>query len=133
SFIQRKESGQNVAAGDAISDKINSTKGNGRTLDTDTKDFMESRFGADFSGIKIHTGNEAAQMSRDIQAKAFTTGHDIYFNEGQYQPHSSEGKNLLAHELTHTLQQSGIIQRQISPVDVSPQMVGQLMTVMNNF
>src|SRR6185295_13584033 len=129
SFIQRKESGQNVAAGDAISDKINSTKGSGSTLDRDTKGFMESRFGSDFSAIKIHTGNEAAEMSRHIQAKAFTAGNDIYFNEGQYQPGSNSGKHLLAHELTHTLQQSGTIQRRISPADVGPQMVGQLMTV----
>ena len=106
SFIQRKESVGTATATDALSNQINSTKGNGTMMDADTKGFMESRFGADFSGIKIHTGDEAVQMSRDIEAKAFTTANDIYFNEGQYQPGSSEGKHLLAHELTHTIQQN---------------------------
>jgi pyrrolidone-carboxylate peptidase len=113
SFIQRKESARNVATTDAISNQVNSTRGNGSMMDAETKGFMESRFGADFSAVKIHTGNEAAQMSRDIQAKAFTTGNDIYFNEGQYQPGSSGGKHLLAHELTHTIQQTGGIAQKI--------------------
>lgn len=114
SFIQRKGSVGNVAATSAITNQINSTKGNGNIMDAGTKGFMEDRFGTDFGAVRIHTGNEAIQMSRDIYAKAFTTGNDIYFNEGQYQPGSSEGKHLLAHELTHTIQQASItgIQRE---------------------
>jgi hypothetical protein len=68
---------------------------------------MSSRFGTDFGEVKIHTDGQAAQLSRDLNARAFTAGKDIYFNEGQYQPGSSSGNHLLAHELTHTLQQGG--------------------------
>src|SRR4030095_10063138 len=56
--------------------------------------------------VNIHSGSEAIQMNRELNAKAFTVGSDIYFSEGQYNPASDEGKHLLAHELTHTLQQS---------------------------
>ena len=67
---------------------------------------MESRFGTDFSNVKIHTGNEAVQMSRELNAQAFMVGNDVYFNEGKYRPNSDSGKHLLAHELTHAVQQS---------------------------
>jgi hypothetical protein len=108
SFIQKKEmSGNNTVASDSVSAKIGSTRGSGNTLDTTTKSFMESRFGADFSGVRIHTGDYAAQLSSDLQAQAFTVGNDIYFNSGKYTPESSSGRYLLAHELTHTLQQGG--------------------------
>jgi len=69
---------------------------------------MESRFGTDFSGVKIHAGNEAVQMSRELNAQAFTVGSDIYFNSGKFAPESESGRHLLSHELTHTIQQSGI-------------------------
>lgn len=74
---------------------------------------MESRFGTDFSDVKIHTGSEAVQMSSELNAQAFAVGNDIYFNEGKYNPNSDSGKHLLAHELTHTVQQSGGIGRKI--------------------
>jgi hypothetical protein len=70
-----------------------------------TKAEMESGFGADFSDVNIHTGSDAAQMSKQMGAHAFTKGSDIYFNEGKYQPATTQGKLLLAHELTHTIQQ----------------------------
>jgi hypothetical protein len=75
-------------------------------MNKSTKSFMESRFGADFSNVKIHSGNYAAQLSKELNAQSFTVGNNIYFNEGKYQPESSEGKHLLANELAHTLQQS---------------------------
>jgi len=122
SFIQRKESGGGITASDNVSSQINSGKGNGNRMDASTRSFMEGRFGADFSSVKIHTGNESIQMSRELNAKAFTVGNDIYFNDGEYQPQSNNGKHLLAHELTHTIQQSGSskgIQRTVSPSRVS--------------
>lgn len=67
---------------------------------------MENAFSADFSKVKIHTGSQSAEMNKGIYAKAFTYGNDIYFNEGAYAVHSGPGKNLLAHELTHVLQQN---------------------------
>ncbi|NHN27101.1 DUF4157 domain-containing protein [Flavobacterium jejuense] len=88
-----------------IESQINSSRGSGSSMDYGTKHFMESRFGTDFSNVKIHTGSQAVQMSRELNAQAFTVGNDIYFNEGKYSPNSDSGKHLLAHELTHTVQQ----------------------------
>ena len=66
------------------------------------------------SGVRIHTENEVAvQMSKELGAQAFTHGNDIYFNKGKYNPSSKEGKQLLAHELTHTIQQKGMVQKKV--------------------
>ncbi|MDC8005369.1 DUF4157 domain-containing protein [Aureisphaera galaxeae] len=94
-------------ASDAISQQIQNSKGSGSMMDRGTRSFMESRFGSDFSGVRIHTGSEAIQMSKSLHAQAFTVGNDIYFNQGKYNPSSASGKHLLAHELTHTIQQKG--------------------------
>ena len=82
-----------------------SSKGSGSALPGDTREFMESRFNADFSGVRIHTGSTAQAMSSNIHAQAFAHGNDIYFNEGKFSPQSESGQTLLAHELTHTIQQ----------------------------
>jgi len=112
SFLQRKEV---TAAGGTASDKVTrevqSSKGSGNRMDADTKSFMERGLGGDFSSVNIHTDSKAADMNSELQARAFTVGNDIYFNEGQYRPESSEGKRLLAHELTHTMQQGNVIRR----------------------
>ncbi len=85
---------------------LQSTKGGGSSLDPQTGSFMESRFGADFSGVRVHTGSSAIQLSTSIGAQAFTHGNDVYFNAGKYRPDTDTGRHLLAHELTHTIQQS---------------------------
>ncbi len=87
--------------------ELNSVKGNGFKLPKDTRSLMESGFGADFRGVKIHTDDSAVKMSRELNSQAFTCGKDIYFNKGKYNPNSSNGKLLLAHELTHVIQQGG--------------------------
>ena len=79
--------------------------GGGAALREPTRRSMEERFGADFSGVRVHTDHAAAAMSESFQARAFTQGRNIYFNHGQYAPHSSEGSRLLAHELAHVVQQ----------------------------
>ena len=84
-----------------------STVGDGSPLAADTRAFMEPRFGADFSGVRLHKGSEVAQLNRAVSAKAFTHGKDIYLGEGMNNLESSAGKQLLAHELTHVLQQDG--------------------------
>ena len=66
---------------------------------------MEGSFETDFSGVRVHTDQEAAQMNQDLSAQAFTHGSDVYFNEGKFNPESGGGKHLLAHELTHVVQQ----------------------------
>jgi hypothetical protein len=106
-LIQRSSSESGGVAPDHVENQINSSRGGGSVMDHGTKTFMESRFETDFSNVKIHTGSEAVQMSRELNAQAFAVGNDIYFNEGKYNPNSDSGKHLLAHELTHTVQQSG--------------------------
>lgn len=80
--------------------------GGGRSLDTVTRGFFEPRFGHDFSHVRIHADAQAASMARGLGAKAFTLGRDIVFSEGEYVPGSYSGRRLLAHELTHTIQQN---------------------------
>jgi len=89
---------------------LNSSKVSGTPLPDDAKSEMESGFGADFSDVRIHTGQESVQMNKSLGAQAFTHGNDIYFNEGKYNTHSNQGKHLLAHELTHTIQQGASVQ-----------------------
>ncbi len=98
----------------SIESKLKTTKGNGQTLGGKAKQDMESGFGADFSNVKIHTDAKAAEMSEQIGAQAFTHGNDVYFNQGKYDPESTEGKALLAHELTHTIQQEGANEKEAS-------------------
>lgn len=92
---------------EGVESDLNSSKGNGNSMDKNTKQEMESGFGADFSNVNIHTDSKAVQMSEELGAQAFTNGNDVYFNKGKYNPNSKEGKHLLAHELTHTIQQTG--------------------------
>jgi hypothetical protein len=109
-FIQTKGDGGGVAS-DAVSGRIKSSMGGGSAMASDTRSFMESRFGTDFSDVKIHTGTESAQLSQSLNARAFTVSNNIYFNDGHYQPDTDSGKHLLAHELTHTIQQGSSVKR----------------------
>ena len=80
--------------------------GGGEPLAKQPREFMESRFGRDFGDVRIHTDGRAATAAEALNANAFTTGRDIYFGQGKYQPESKDGQRLLAHELTHTIQQT---------------------------
>ncbi|MCC6288285.1 MAG: DUF4157 domain-containing protein [Chitinophagaceae bacterium] len=86
---------------------------NGQPLDAGTKKFMESRFGYDFGNVQIHNDMEAHQSSASINALAYTSGNHIVFGTGQYQPDSIKGKKLLAHELTHVVQQHSTREKSI--------------------
>lgn len=110
-FIQKSGIDGGGRASDAVSNKIESSRGGGSIMSESSRSFMESRFGMDFSGVKIHTDSNASQLSQELNAQAFTVGSDIYFNEGKYNPDSDSGRHLLAHELTHTIQQSPSIQQ----------------------
>jgi hypothetical protein len=88
-----------------LENQLNTTKGSGNPLPDESRSFMESRFGANFSDVNVHAGNQANILNRSINAQAFTHGSDIYFGEGKYNPESRQGKHLLAHELTHVVQQ----------------------------
>ena len=106
--VQKKAAGGGApAASPAVESGISRSKGSGSTLPSATRSQMESSFGADFSGVRVHQDSGAQQMNKDLNAQAFTHGKDIYFDSGKYNPGSSEGKHLLAHELTHVVQQTG--------------------------
>lgn len=94
----------------SLESNLASSKGGGNSMDSGTKDQMESGFGTDFSGVKIHNDANAVQMNKELGSHAFANGNDIYFNEGKYNPSSKEGQHLLAHELTHTVQQGASTQ-----------------------
>jgi hypothetical protein len=101
---------------------LQSTKGAGAALPGDTRQSLEGRFGADFSNVRIHTGTQAEKLSADIHAHAFTHGGDIYFNSGKYSPNTAEGGHLLAHELTHTIQQGASRPTQASGSTLAPKL-----------
>jgi len=92
-----------------VETQLNASKGGGSPLSNEVQSFMEPRFGADFSSVRVHTDSAAVQMSQELGAQAFTHGSDVYFGEGK-----SPGNNeLTAHELTHVVQQNGTtIERQ---------------------
>lgn len=80
----------------------------GRPLDAGTRGFMESRFGHDFSQVRVHTDSQAGESARAVNAHAYTVGQDIAFAPGKYNPGLESGRRLLAHELAHTVQQQGL-------------------------
>ena len=77
----------------------------GSPLDRDTRGFMESRMGADFGDVRIHTDSKASESAKSVQAHAYTVGNDVVFQSGKYEPQSESGQRMLAHELTHVVQQ----------------------------
>ncbi len=104
--VQRKPNSESSGgSGFSLESYLHRSSSSGQPMDRGTRSFMESRFGSDFSGVRIHTGTQAQQASDSIQARAFTQGQNIHFNAGEYQPGSDGGRWLLAHELTHTIQQ----------------------------
>jgi hypothetical protein len=91
----------------SLATNIQALNSGGSPLPDATRSFFEPRFGADFSQVRVHTDTRAAATAKSINAKAFTVGWDIAFGAGQYAPQSHEGQHLLAHELTHVMQQGG--------------------------
>ncbi len=115
-LLQRKANGQ--ASPGSIPQSVNHTLNSpGAALDSGTRSHMEPLFGRDFSNVRVHNDSQAAASARDVDARAYTVGDHIAFAGGEYQPHNPEGQALLAHELAHTVQQSGL-QRQASDLSV---------------
>jgi Domain of unknown function (DUF4157) len=102
-LVQRKASGSGAAS--LASDDVVSRLGTGSSLSPETQATMSETLGNDFSGVKIHTDNTAAVLCKEMNAHAFTIGNDVAFGAGQYRPGTPEGDGLIAHELTHTVQQ----------------------------
>lgn len=94
-------------AAESVQQELAQQRGAGQSLDAALRREMEQGFGANFSGVRIHTGASAAALNHTLHARAFTHGQDVFFNSGEFEPHTSAGRHLLAHELTHVVQQSG--------------------------
>lgn len=111
--LQAKAALQRTAAAEGgevdaeLEASIQRARGNGSPLAEGVRAPMERAFGANFGSVNIHTGAAADSLNQSLQARAFTTGKDIFFRQGEYNPESSSGKELLAHELTHVIQQTG--------------------------
>lgn len=105
-------------------DEVLQRKGSGSPLPEGARDRLEGHFGADLGAVRVHADGEAAALNRELNAQAFTVGSDIFFAEGKYDPSSSEGQGLLAHELTHVGQQTGFsgqaVQRQAEEEEKKP-------------
>lgn len=109
--LQRKAADGPFTAPDEAEERISARAGSGSPLPEGTKGEMESKFGVDFSGVRLQQDGEAGQIASDLQAKHFTAGNDIYVGKGGLDPTSDQGKHDLAHELTHVVQQAGGAQR----------------------
>ncbi len=113
--VFRKFSGGGAGGGMAVSSQmesqLNQLQGGGQAMPDGLRGMMERGFDRDFSQVRLHTDGEAAGLSSSIHAKAFTHGNDIYFNQGQYAPETSEGQRLVAHELAHVAQGGGKVGR----------------------
>jgi hypothetical protein len=98
-----------------VASEIQGSLSGGRPLPQEVRRFMEPRFRADFAKVRIHADARSERLSSQLNAKAFTIGNHIFFGRGLFQPESNEGLELLAHELTHTIQQGSVIQRSEAP------------------
>lgn len=123
--------GQEGEAPPQVAAQIEDRAGKGKALPPGIQQQMGNAMGADFSNVNVHTDKQAAQLNKDLGAQAFTHGNDIYFNNGKYDPSSKSGQHLLAHELTHVVQQGKApavnkkIQRNMVPLVVlEPRRVG---------
>jgi hypothetical protein len=113
-FLQTKElTGHNAEITPDLESRIQAIRGGGQPLPESVRAYFEPRFGRDFSQVRVHTDARAADSARAVNARAFTTGQDVVFGAGMYDPGTTTGKRLLAHELTHVVQQTGgQVQRQ---------------------
>lgn len=114
SYVQRvielSRQGEEAEATPEIEAAIARNRGGGQPLDQGVRVQMESAFGTNFSNVRIHSNPESDSLNRALSARAFTTGQDIFFRQGEYNPTSSNGQELVAHELTHVVQQGGGVQ-----------------------
>lgn len=108
--IQRSSSDMmgSFDVGQDFEKQLSTARGGGKSLDSSLQAKMGDAMGADFSGVRVHEDSASDSLNSSIQARAFTTGSDIFFKQGEYNPSSTEGQKLLAHELTHTVQQGAV-------------------------
>ena len=104
-FLAQRSAQGPSAVDDETATTINSNRGSGQTLDDGIAGKAGAVMGQDFSGVNVHTDSTADNLSRNLGAVAFTTGNDIFFRSGAYNPKSGDGQKLISHELTHVVQQ----------------------------
>jgi hypothetical protein len=104
-LTQRKEDGS-FELDDETAGRINRARGGGQPLEGAVQEQMSASLGYDFTGVRVHTSPESDDLNRQLSARAFTTGQDIFVRQGDYAPHSSTGRELIAHELSHVVQQT---------------------------
>jgi hypothetical protein len=136
--IQPKQAGgQTAHVGPGLHARINSMKGGGQPLPYSVRNFFEPRFGHDFSGVRVHTDIRAAEATRAVNARAFTVGQNIMFGARQYSIGSTAGEKLLAHELTHVVQQGQMptlhIQRSLSDDDFATDLKQKIVYYLDHF
>ncbi|NEO83831.1 MAG: DUF4157 domain-containing protein [Spirulina sp. SIO3F2] len=120
-YVQRSSALTGGEASSELESSINRAKGGGQSLDAGLQQSMGSAMGADFSNVKVHTDRTSDQLNKSVQARAFTTGSDVFFRKGEYKPGSKGGQELIAHELTHVVQQGAAgVQRQIQRAALTP-------------
>ncbi|WP_242040958.1 DUF4157 domain-containing protein [Leptolyngbya sp. FACHB-261] len=115
---------QTTALSPALERSVSQARGSGQTIPDSLCQPMERAFGADFGGVRVHLDAQADRLNRSLQARAFTTGQDIFFRQGEYKPGTIGGQTLIAHELTHVLQQS----RTTGPAYLLRKTAGEVMT-----
>lgn len=106
-MVQLQAGAGSMTATPDLESSIQQARSGGHSLADNIKEPMEQAFGADFSGVKVHTDTQADQLNQSVQARAFTTGLDVFFRQGEYNPENRGGQELIAHELTHVVQQGG--------------------------
>jgi hypothetical protein len=131
-MVQSKADGR-MTASPELASSIQAARGSGQPLADNIREPMEQAFEADFSGVRVHADAQSDALNRSIQAKAFTTGQNVFFRQGEYQPQTREGQELIAHELTHVIQQNGKVAQQtihqtdtLSAQESYPQAVGRM-------
>jgi hypothetical protein len=113
--IQLSSDGGSASVEPNVEAGIERARANGQPLPDDLRNLMEQSFGADFSPVRVHTDSESDSFNRSLNARAFTTGYDLFFKRGEYNPGSSEGQRVIAHELTHVVQQRGVSRLRVKP------------------
>ena len=110
----KADDNQPLAVAEDLEKRISAARGGGQPLPDSVRASLEPHLGHDFSQVRIHDDAEADRLANHLGAEAFTTGHDVFFREGAYKPDSESGKGLIAHELTHVVQQKAVpaVQRQ---------------------
>jgi hypothetical protein len=127
--IQAKQAqGPTPHIGPRLAARIRSLKGNGQPLSQAERHYFEPRFGYDFSQVRVHASTQAVETARAVNAQAYTVGGDVFFGSGQYAPETSVGKRLLAHELTHVLQQGARAKRSPGTAPPVPSSVSGVQT-----